>query len=79
MTKMLYTKPELKTIDPGYVTLRQDAAEIGEVGEEVRIDTPLVAFYATFLGTVGANGWSLTDACRLMCEMAEEREACSEG
>ena len=46
----------------------------GEVGEPVEIETPQGTIRATWLGTIGRNGWSLADACKLMAEIAKERE-----
>jgi hypothetical protein len=45
----------------------------GEVGEPVEIETPVGKVRATWLGTVGADGWDLTQACKLMIDMAKER------
>ena len=47
----------------------------GEEGERVEIETPAGMIRATWLGTIGENGWTLTDAARLMCEIVDERDA----
>ena len=47
--------------------------EDGEIGEPVEIETPVGKIQATWLGTVGADGWDLTKACKLMVDIANER------
>ena len=47
----------------------------GEIGEDCRVETPMGTVRAVWLGTAGENGWTLTDAIGLMCEIVDEREA----
>ena len=45
------------------------------VGDEITVITPRGRLRATHLGVVGRDGWTLTDAVKLMCDIAAEREA----
>lgn len=51
--------------------------EEGEVGETVRILTPVGTVRARWLGTV-SNGRELAEAMRLMAAMEDERRATAE-
>jgi hypothetical protein len=53
--------------------LPMEEIEAPEVGDDVLIDTPLVAMRATWLGKV-SNGKELAEAMRLMAGIMAERE-----
>jgi hypothetical protein len=45
-----------------------------EIGDQVDVELPGgVAVRATWLGSVDGEDWTLTKACRLMCDIADER------
>lgn len=58
------------------LVLELKSFEPGEVGEPVEIKTLGGAtLRAKWLGVVDGESWTLTDACRLMCELDAERKA----
>ena len=60
-----------------FIELQAEEIEPPEPGHPVVVATPFSVFKATWLGKVDNKTWTLTDACRLMQELAEaekERE-----